>query len=91
MGGPADSDSRWDDLVARHQRASALYRRGWIEGLCRTARFVLTTAPSCTPLGYGIVLCQVSSWITAGLCLLGIRLDLRARFATEAVTGSASW
>jgi len=61
------TDSRWDDLVARHPRASAFHRRGWIEALTRTygyAPFVLTTAPSGTPLGDGIVLCQTSSWIT---------------------------
>jgi len=76
------------------QRASVFHRRAWIEALCHTygyARFGLTIARSGTPLGYGIVLCQVSSWITAGLCLLGIRLNLGTRFAIEAVTGSASW
>jgi CelD/BcsL family acetyltransferase involved in cellulose biosynthesis len=61
------SDSRWDDLVARHPRASAFHGRGWLEGLTRTYSFepfVLTSTPNGKPLSDGIVLCRVSSWIT---------------------------
>jgi hypothetical protein len=61
------SDSRWDDLVARHPRASAFHRRGWLEALARTYGYqpvVLTSAPAGKPLSDGVVLCRVSSWIT---------------------------
>lgn len=61
------SDRRWDDLVARHPRASAFHQRGWLEALARTygyEPFVLTSAPPGKPLTDGIVLCRVSSWIT---------------------------
>jgi CelD/BcsL family acetyltransferase involved in cellulose biosynthesis len=60
-------DSRWDNLVARHPRASAFHQRGWLEALARTYEyepFVLTSAPAGEPLDNGIVLCRVSSWIT---------------------------
>lgn len=61
------SDSRWDDLVARHPRASVFHQRGWLEALARTygyEPFVLTSAPPGKALSDGIVLCSVSSWIT---------------------------
>ncbi len=61
------SDSRWDDLVARHPRASVFHERGWLQALARTygyGPFVLTSAPAGEPLTDGIVLCRVSSWIT---------------------------
>jgi len=61
------SDHRWDDLVARHPRASAFHQRGWLEALARTYHykpFVLTSAPAGKPLNDGIVVCHVASWIT---------------------------
>ncbi len=61
------SDSRWDDLVARHPRASAFHTRGWLEALVRTHGYeplVLTSALPGEPMQEGIVLCRVSSWIT---------------------------
>jgi Acetyltransferase (GNAT) domain len=61
------SDRRWDDLVARHPRASVFHERGWLEALRRTygyEPFVLTSTPSGKPLSDGVVLCRVSSWIT---------------------------
>ena len=61
------SDNRWDDLVARHPRASAFHQRGWLQALARTygyEPFVLTSATVDEPLSDGIVLCRVSSWIT---------------------------
>jgi CelD/BcsL family acetyltransferase involved in cellulose biosynthesis len=61
------SDSRWDDLVARHPRASAFHQRGWLEALARSygyEPFVLTSAAADKPLRDGVVLCRVSSWIT---------------------------
>jgi CelD/BcsL family acetyltransferase involved in cellulose biosynthesis len=60
-------DSRWDDLVARHPKASAFHQRGWLEALARTYGYeplVLTSAPAGEPLDNGVVLCRVSSWIT---------------------------
>ena len=61
------SDSRWDDLVARHPRASVFHRRGWLEALHRTYGYtplVFTSAPEAQSLKDGIVFCRVSSWIT---------------------------
>jgi CelD/BcsL family acetyltransferase involved in cellulose biosynthesis len=61
------SDSRWDDLVARHPKASAFHQRGWLEALARTYGYeplVLTSAPAGEPLENGAVVCRVSSWIT---------------------------
>jgi hypothetical protein len=61
------SDSRWDDLVARHSKASAFHQRGWLEALARTydyRPFVLTSTPPGEQLADGIVLCGISSWIT---------------------------
>jgi CelD/BcsL family acetyltransferase involved in cellulose biosynthesis len=60
-------DSRWDNLVARHPKASAFHQRGWLEALARTYGYeplVLTTTPAGEPLENGLVLCRVSSWIT---------------------------
>lgn len=61
------SDSRWDELVARHPKASAFHQRAWLESLARTygyEPFVLTNAAPGEPLDNGLVLCRVSSWIT---------------------------
>ena len=61
------SDRRWDELVARHPKASVFHQRGWLESLARTygyEPFVLTSAPAGEPLDNGLVLCRVSSWIT---------------------------
>jgi CelD/BcsL family acetyltransferase involved in cellulose biosynthesis len=61
------SDSRWDDLVARHPLASVFHQRGWLEALVRTYGYepcVLTRAASGEPLKDGLVLCRVSSWMT---------------------------
>ncbi len=61
------TDSRWDDLVARHPNGSVFHQRGWLEALARTygyEPYVLTTALPGEPLQNGIVVCRVSSWIT---------------------------
>jgi CelD/BcsL family acetyltransferase involved in cellulose biosynthesis len=61
------SDSRWDDLVSRHPRASVFHERGWLEALNRTycyQPFVLTSTPGGQQLSSGLVLCRVASWIT---------------------------
>ena len=59
-------DSRWDELVADHPKASVFHQRGWLEALARTygyEPYVLTTSPV-GPLQNGIAVCRVSSWIT---------------------------
>ena len=61
------TDRRWDDLVARHPRASAFHRRGWLEALKQTygyQPFVLTSAASGEALTDGIVACRIQSWLT---------------------------
>jgi CelD/BcsL family acetyltransferase involved in cellulose biosynthesis len=61
------TDTRWDDLVARHPRASAFHRRGWLEALKQTygyEPFVLTSAAPGEPLSDGIVACRIKSWLT---------------------------
>jgi Acetyltransferase (GNAT) domain len=61
------SDSRWDDLVAVHPRASVFHRKGWLEALAKTYGYqpvVVTSSPPGTPLSDGIVFCRVKSWIT---------------------------
>lgn len=60
-------DARWDDLVARHSRASAFHQRGWLEALARTYSYeplFLTSTPPDKPLESAIVLCRISSLIT---------------------------
>ena len=61
------TDPRWDDLVSRHDRASAFHQHGWLEALSRTYGYqplVLTTAAAGKPMRDGLVFCRVSSWIT---------------------------
>jgi len=61
------TDPRWDDLVSRHDLASAFHQHGWLEALSRTYGYqplVLTTAPAGKPMRDGLVFCRVSSWIT---------------------------
>ncbi len=61
------SDSRWDDLVATHPRASAFHRSGWLNTLSKTYGYrtmALTSSPPGEPLSDGLVFCEVRSWIT---------------------------
>ena len=61
------TDSRWDDLVACHPRASAFHRRGWLEALKDTYGYkplVLTSASAGESLTDGILACRISSWLT---------------------------
>lgn len=61
------SDSRWEDLVASHPRASVFHHRGWLKALASTYSYqsvVLTSSPPGKRLTDGIVFCQVKSWIT---------------------------
>ena len=60
-------DSRWDELVARHPRASVFHQRAWLQALVRTYGFktlVLTTSPPNQLLDNGVVVCRISSWMT---------------------------
>jgi CelD/BcsL family acetyltransferase involved in cellulose biosynthesis len=61
------TDTRWDDLVARHPRATAFHQRGWLAALKQTygyKPFVLTSASPSEPLTDGIVVCRITSWLT---------------------------
>ena len=61
------SDSRWDDLVDSHPKASVFHDKGWLQALANTYGYrpiVLTSAPAGQRLRDGIVFCQVKSWIT---------------------------
>jgi len=60
-------DKRWDELVARHPKASVFHQRGWLQGLARTYGYepcVLTAAAPGEALRDGIALCRISSWVT---------------------------
>ena len=60
-------DSRWDDLVASHPRASVFHQKGWLQALARTYGYrpiALTSAPPGERLSDGIAFCEVKSWIT---------------------------
>jgi len=64
-------DSRWEDLVTSHPRASAFHQQGWLKALAETYGYrpvVLTSTPPGQPLSDGLVFCEINSWIT------GIRL-----------------
>jgi CelD/BcsL family acetyltransferase involved in cellulose biosynthesis len=66
------ADTRWDDLVERHPRASVFHSRGWLEALQRTYRYepiVLTTSER-GPLENGLVLCRVRTWLSRRLVSL---------------------
>lgn len=61
------SDSRWDDLVLSHPRASVFHHTGWLQALAHTYGYqpiVLTSAPPGERLSDGIVFCEIKSWIT---------------------------
>jgi hypothetical protein len=61
------SDPRWDDLIARHPRASVFHQRAWLEALLLTYGYkpiVFTTSPPASELKNGLLFCQVESWFT---------------------------
>jgi hypothetical protein len=61
------SDPRWDDLIARHPKASVFHQRAWLESLSRTYGYepvVFTTSPPGTPIKDGLLFCYVKSWLT---------------------------
>ena len=60
-------DSRWDDLVGSHSRASVFHQSGWLKALAMTYGYhplVLTSTPEGSPLSDGVVFAEVNSWIT---------------------------
>jgi len=60
-------DKRWDELVARHPKASAFHQRGWLTALARTYGYepvVFTTSAPTDELKNGLVFCHVNSWLT---------------------------
>jgi CelD/BcsL family acetyltransferase involved in cellulose biosynthesis len=66
------ADSRWDDLLARHPRASVFHSRGWLEALTRTFGYepiVLTTTAQGS-LENGLALCRVKTWTSRRLVSL---------------------
>jgi CelD/BcsL family acetyltransferase involved in cellulose biosynthesis len=61
------ADDRWDDLVARHPKASAFHKKGWLKALRLTygyEPFVVTSAASAEQMNDGMVFCRVNSWAT---------------------------
>ncbi len=61
------ADSRWDDLVAAHPRASVFHQAGWLKALAMTYGYrtiAITSAPPEEPLCDGLVFCEVRSWAT---------------------------
>jgi CelD/BcsL family acetyltransferase involved in cellulose biosynthesis len=65
-------DSRWDEFLERHPRASVFHSRGWLEALKRTygyePRVLTTTAQG--PLENGLAFCRVSTWASRRLVSL---------------------
>ena len=66
------ADSRWDDLLARHPRASAFHSRGWLEALKRTYGYepVVLTTTERGPLENGLAVCRVKTWLSRRLVSL---------------------
>jgi CelD/BcsL family acetyltransferase involved in cellulose biosynthesis len=66
------TDSRWNDLLVRHPRASVFHSRGWLEALKRTYGYepiVLTTTGS-GPLDNGLALCRIRTFLSRRLVSL---------------------
>lgn len=61
------TDDRWDELVARHPKASAFHKKGWLKALHLTygyEPFVITTAAPSEDMNDGVVFCRINSWAT---------------------------
>jgi len=66
------TDSRWDDLLEWHPRASVFHSRGWLEALKRTYGYepiVLTTSGQ-GPIENGLALCRIRTWMSRRLVSL---------------------
>jgi CelD/BcsL family acetyltransferase involved in cellulose biosynthesis len=60
-------DDRWEDLVARHPRASLFHSSGWLRALARTYGYkpiAYAVSSSGSRLDGGVVFCQIDSWLT---------------------------
>lgn len=60
-------DSRWEDLVATHPRASVFHRSEWLGTLAKTYGYssvALTSTPPGRPLTDALVYCEIRSVIT---------------------------
>ncbi len=60
-------DSRWAELVSRHEAASVFHSVPWLEAIRETYGYTpiaYTTSPPSEPLANGIVFCQIKSWLT---------------------------
>jgi CelD/BcsL family acetyltransferase involved in cellulose biosynthesis len=55
------ADTRWDDLLERHPRASVFHSRGWLDALRRTYGYepIFLTTTGQGPLANGLALCRV--------------------------------
>ena len=61
------SDPRWERLVESHPASSVFHTRGWLEALRQTYGYepvALTTSSEGDLLENGLILCNVSSWLT---------------------------
>ena len=61
------ADSRWDDLIARHPKASVFHQRAWLEASSRTYGYepvVFTSSAPGTQIKDGLLFCHVKSWLT---------------------------
>jgi CelD/BcsL family acetyltransferase involved in cellulose biosynthesis len=90
------SDSRWEDLVASHPRASVFHHRGWLKALASTYGYqsvVLTSSPPGKRLRDGIVFCPVKSWITGNRAVSLPFADHCEPLLEDdtAITGFANW
>jgi hypothetical protein len=59
-------DSRWEEFLQRHPRASAFHTTGWLEALHTTYGYrpiAFTTATPGEELKNGIVFCRVEDWV----------------------------
>ncbi len=66
------ADTRWDDLLERHPRASVFHSRGWLDALKRTYGYeplALTTTGG-GPLQNGLPFCRVRTWTSRRLVSL---------------------
>lgn len=61
------ADPRWLEFVGRSPNASVFHTPGWLEALRRTYGYTpvaYTTSPPEAPVGNGLVLCEIRSWLT---------------------------
>lgn len=60
-------DSRWEDFIRTHPKASVFHTTSWLTALRETYQYqpaVLCTSPPNDPLTAGLVYCRVKSWLT---------------------------